>query len=156
MQEIMEDILINKKLFIIIVGCGRLGSYLANRLSKDGHSVVVIDSREAAFENLSTEFSGFRIEGDATEIAVLKEAKAEKADLLIAATREDNVNLMVSQVAQKIFHVPKVMARVFELKREGIYRALGIETFCPTSLVGDFFLESLIISQIAPHKEVAE
>lgn len=145
--------LIKKKLFVIIVGCGRLGSYLANRLSADGHSIVVIDIREEAFDFLSTEYSGFRIEGDATEIAVLKEAKAEKADLLIAATREDNVNLMVSQIAQKIFHVPQVMARVFELKREGIYRALGIETFCPTTLVGDFFLESLIVSQIAPAKE---
>jgi trk system potassium uptake protein TrkA len=145
--------LIKKKLFIIIVGSGRLGSYLANRLSSDGHSVVVIDIKERAFDALSSEYSGFRIEGDATEIAVLKEAKADKADLLIAATREDNVNLMVSQIAQKIFQIPKVMARVFELKRESVYRALGIETFCPTVLVGDFFLESLIISQITRTKE---
>ncbi|MBN2620155.1 TrkA family potassium uptake protein [candidate division WOR-3 bacterium] len=141
------------KLFIIIVGCGRLGSYLANKLSGDGHSLVVIDVREQSFDVLSTEYSGFRIAGDATEIAVLKEAKADTADLLIAATREDNVNLMVSQVAQKIFHVPKVMARVFEPKRESVYRTLGIEIFSPTSLVGDFFLESLIVSQMVPKKE---
>lgn len=147
--------LIKKKLFIIIVGCGRLGSYLANKLSSDGHSLVAIDLREQAFDALSIEYSGFRITGDATEIAVLKDAKADKADLLIAATREDNVNLMVSQVAQKIFRIPKVMARVFEPKREGVYRTLGIETFCPTSLVGDFFLESMIMSQIT-RKEKGE
>ena len=145
--------LIKNKLFIIIVGCGRLGAYLANKLSSDGHSLVVIDLRDQAFDALSIEYSGFRIAGDATEIAVLRDAKADKADFLIAATREDNVNLMVSQVAQKIFQIPKVMARVFEPKREGVYRALGIETFCPTSLVGDFFLESMIMSQVTNKEE---
>jgi trk system potassium uptake protein TrkA len=137
-----------QRLFIIIVGCGRLGSYLANRLSRDGHSVVVIDINESAFDALSAEYSGFRVEGDATEFAVLKEAKADEADLVIATTREDNVNLMIAQVARKLFRVPRVMARVFEPKREEIYRDLGIETICLTSIAGDVFLESLMKSPV--------
>lgn len=132
------------KRFVIIVGCGRLGAYLANRLSRDGHSVVVIDISESAFEYLSAEYSGFRMEGDATELAVLKGAKIDKADLVIATTREDNVNLMVAQVAQKIFKVPKVIARVLEPRQEAIYRDLGIEAICPTLIAGDAFLESLL------------
>jgi len=129
-----------QRLYIIIVGCGRLGSYLANRLSRDGHSVVVIDIDESAFDALSAEYSGFRVEGDATEFAVLEQAKTDEADLVIATTREDNINLMVAQIAKKLFHVPRVMARVFEPKREEIYRDFGIEAVCPTSISGDIFL----------------
>lgn len=132
-----------QRFFIVIVGCGRLGSYLANRLSRDGHSVVVVDINESTFDALSAEYSGFQVEGDATEFAVLKQAKTDRADLVIAASREDNINLMVAQIAKKIFHVPRVMARVFDPKREELYRALGIETICPTSIAGDVFLESL-------------
>lgn len=132
-----------QRFFIVIVGCGRLGSYLANRLSRDGHSVVVVDINESTFDALAAEYSGFQVEGDATEFAVLKQAKTDRADLVIAASREDNINLMVAQIAKKIFHVPRVMARVFDPKREELYRALGIETICPTSIAGDVFLESL-------------
>lgn len=138
--------------FIIIVGCGRLGSYLANRLSRDGHSVVVIDVNESAFDALSVEYSGFRLEGDATELAVLKSAKVDKADLVIATTREDNVNLMVTQIAKNIFRVPKVMARVFDPKQEEIYCDLNIETVCPTSLAGDVLLQSIMKSSAIKEK----
>lgn len=130
-------------LFIVIVGCGRLGSYLANHLSRNGHSIVVIDSRETAFDNLNEDFSGFRMEGDATEFSVLKESKMDRADLVIAATRGDNLNIMVAQIAQKIFHAPRVMARVFDLRREEIYRLMGIETVSPTSLAAKELLQSL-------------
>jgi len=129
------------KLFIIIVGCGRLGSYLANSLSRAGHSVVSIDVNESAFDSLSAEYSGFRVIGDATEIAVLKQAKTDKADMVIVTTQNDNVNLMVSQIAKRIFHIPKVMARVFEPKQEEIYHILDIETVCPTFVASELFLE---------------
>jgi trk system potassium uptake protein TrkA len=131
------------ELFIVIVGCGRLGSYLANRLSKAGHGVVVIDVDEGAFRNLSPEYSGFRVEGDATELAVLKEAKVGNADLVVAATRDDNINLMVAQVARSAFSVGRVLARVFDPNREEVYRSLGVETICPTALAGALFLESI-------------
>jgi trk system potassium uptake protein TrkA len=129
--------------YIVIVGCGRLGAHLANHLSRDGHSVVAIDTDERAFGNLSPEYSGFKVEGDATELAVLKHAKADQADLLIATTRDDNVNLMVAQVAKAQFGVPCVLARVFEPKREAIYRRLGVETICPTSVAAELFLKSV-------------
>jgi trk system potassium uptake protein TrkA len=131
-------------LYVIIVGCGRLGSYLANSLSRSGHSVVVIDNKESAFNNLTAGFSGFQVAGDASEFSVLKQAKIERADALLATTREDNLNIMIAQIAQKFFNVPKVMARVFDSKREKIYREFGIETISPTSIAGDLFLESLI------------
>lgn len=129
--------------YIVVVGCGRLGSLLANRLSRDGNSVVVIDRVETVLDDLSPDFSGFRINGDATHMAVLKAAKLKNADVLIATTPEDNVNLMVAQVAQKVFRVPHVLARVFDPRREEIYAQLGIDTICPTSLAAGKFLEAL-------------
>lgn len=132
-----------QNLYIIIVGCGHLGSYLANKLSYQGHSVVVVDINESAFDSLTAEFSGFKLEGDATEFAVLKEAKADKADFVISTTGEDNINLMVAQVASNFFKVPKVLARVIEPEREEIYGKFNIKTICPTLIAGDIFLKSI-------------
>jgi trk system potassium uptake protein TrkA len=127
-------------LYIVIVGCGRVGSHLANQLSHVGHSVVVIDTNEDTFNDLSPDFSGFRVAGDATQIGVLKEAKLNQADVLFATTHWDNVNLMVAQVARKLFNVPHVLARVFDPRREQVYARLGIETICPTSVAAEMFL----------------
>ena len=129
--------------YVIIVGCGRLGSLLANRLSSLGSSVVAIDRDEAAFENLSTEFSGFRVTGDAAELAVLRLARIDRAGAVLAITSFDNVNLMVAQVAQKVFGVPQVLARVNDPSREAVYREFGIETICPTTLSATAFLSAL-------------
>lgn len=129
--------------YIIIIGCGRLGSYLANGFSGSGHSVVVIDSDESTFENLTADFSGFRLEGDATKLEILKRSKLSKADCIIATTHDDNVNLMAAQIAKKIFNVPIVLARVFDPKREQVYAQLGIETICPTTVAAEFFFKAV-------------
>lgn len=144
----------NKKTkFIIIVGCGQLGSYLANALSRYGHSIVVIDNNADTFNSLSGEFSGFRFEGDATQYAVLEQAKASKADILVATTREDNINMMVAQMAQKIFNVPRVVARVVDPKREEIYRDFGVETVCPTTIAAEIFLDVMGAPTVEVQKE---
>jgi trk system potassium uptake protein TrkA len=140
-------------LYIVIVGCGRLGSQLANQLSRVGHSVVVIDKNSPTFEDLSPEFSGFRVMGDATQIAVLREAKLKSADVFFATTHEDNVNLMVAQVAKKIFNVPHVLARVFDPRREKIFDQLGIETICPTSVAAEMFLMAVASGMAGQEKE---
>lgn len=126
-----------KLLYIVIVGCGRLGSLLANKLSKEGHSVVGIDIDESAFANLSEDFSGFTVPGDAVRAGVLKQAKVDKADIVIATTKDDNINLMIAQVAKKIYGVSRVIARVYDPSREGIYGEFEVETFSPTVLGAD-------------------
>jgi trk system potassium uptake protein TrkA len=129
--------------YVVIVGCGRVGSLLANSLSRDGHLVVVIDRKESTFERLSPDFSGFRIEGDATQLSVLREARLSGAATCIVTTHEDNVNLMVAQVAQKVFSVPNVLARVFDPRREQVYSRLGVRTICPTTAAIEMFLQAL-------------
>ncbi|MGF1479705.1 MAG: potassium channel family protein [Cyanophyceae cyanobacterium] len=129
--------------YMVVVGCGRLGSLLASRLSGQGNSVVAIDCQEASFNNLTSEFSGFQIVADAAELEVLRMAKADKADCLLAVTNKDNINLMVAQVAKTVFKVPVVLARVFDPAREKIYREFGIATISPTNLSADAFMANL-------------
>lgn len=129
--------------YIIIVGCGRLGSILANRLSKEGHSVVVIDRDANAFRKLSADFSGYQIHSNTVEIAALREAQIEKADCLLATTDRDNVNMMVAQIARTIFHVPVVLARVYEPAHEFIYHELDVKIISPTHLAATAFLDVL-------------
>jgi trk system potassium uptake protein len=136
----------SKVLYVVIIGCGRLGSYLADQMSAQGHSVVVIDQDENAFSALTTDFGGFRIEGNATEFDVLKQAKLEKADIVITTTRDDNLNIMVAQIAKKLFQTPRVIARLYDQKREGIFRNMGIDVLCPTVVSGVLIMKLLNLS----------
>jgi len=126
---------VNKDQYIIIVGCGRLGGYLANELSESSsNSVVVIDKNADAFERLNVSFSGFTIEADALETDVLINAKINKADVVVTTTNHDNVNIMVAQIAKSIFGVGHVIARLTDPSKEKVYEELNIETISPTAL----------------------
>jgi trk system potassium uptake protein TrkA len=127
----------------VIVGCGRYGSLVANRLSSLGHSVMVIDRCETAFKALSAEFSGFTITGDASELSVLRTAKMDAADCVLSMCNEDTLNLMVTQIAKSIFGVPKVIARVYEPSYEPILRGFDIEIVSPIQLALERIIQAL-------------
>lgn len=131
---------------VVVVGCGRLGALLAGRLSARGAEVVVVDTAPDTFEALGPEFSGFRVVGDATELAVLREARVAAADAVIVATRDDNTNMMVAQVAKQVLGVRTALARVFDPARESIYHSLDIETVCPTTLAAGVVVDRLSAS----------
>lgn len=132
-----------KEQYIIIIGCGTLGSTLANRLSSAGHSLVVIDQKESSFKNLGDEYSGFIINGDANEFFVISQAKVDKADVVLAMTDDDNLNIMLAQICMKLYNVPRVVARVNNPGSSGIFNKLGIETICPALLGCDVLEKSL-------------
>jgi trk/ktr system potassium uptake protein len=133
-----------RNLYTIVIGCGRLGSFLANGLSNEGHSVVVIDIDSNAFNMLTADrFSGFRVEGDATELGVLKQAKIDKADVVIGATHDENVNIMVAQIARNTFNVPKVLVRILDPNKESFCRRIGIKCVCTTSIAAEKMIGSL-------------
>ncbi len=131
------------ELFVVVVGAGRLGSRLADALSRRGDAVVVIDRDPQRLAALPASFGGFRVEGDASHLAVLRQAGLEKADVVIATTHADNANLMVAQVARRVFGVPHVVARVYDPSREAVYARLGIETICPTTVAAELFLDTV-------------
>ena len=120
--------------YTIIVGCGRLGASLASRFSEDGGNVLVIDEDKNSFRKLSPNYGGMAIQGDATEISVLKRAEIKNATSVIAVTNHDNTNVMVAQLAKELFHIDNVIARLYDPDRECVYRELEIDTICPVVL----------------------
>jgi trk system potassium uptake protein TrkA len=120
---------------VMIIGCGRVGSRLANRLDEGGHQVVVLDRNQQAFRRLSEKFSGERIVGNGLMEEYLRPTLQEEADILFAMTDEDNVNLMIAQRVKRNFQVARVIAIVHDSVLAGLYKELGVETVCPTDLV---------------------
>lgn len=127
---------------IIILGCGRVGARLAVLLEAEGHHVAIIDRDRNAFSRLEN-FKGTRILGNGIDVDLLKKAGIEKAHAFAAVTNGDNTNLMSAQIAQKIFLVPKVVCRVYDPKRAGIYYDLGLQTVCSTT-VGARMMRNLL------------
>ena len=124
-------------MYCIIAGCMKIGATLAQMLSQENHDVVIIDSDPKNFEILGTGFNGVTITGMPIDEDVLRSAGIEQADALAAVTRDDNMNVMVAQVAQNLFHVPNVIARLYSPERALVFRKLGMTTICPTSLAVD-------------------
>ncbi len=116
---------------------------MANRLSALGHSIVIIDRNDDAFKGLDAGFSGFKITGDANEFFILKQAKVEKSDVVLAVTDDDNLNIMLAQMCQNIFGIKNVIARITNPGRQSIYDDLGICTICPEHLAANRFMEIL-------------
>jgi trk system potassium uptake protein len=118
----------------VIVGCGRVGSTLAKLLVADKHEVIVVDENPAAFKRLGNRFGGQVEVGTGIDYDVLKRAGADRADGFVAVTDGDNRNVMAALIAQRMFRIPKIVARIYDPPRGQMYRDLGIETFSPTTL----------------------
>lgn len=120
--------------YTIIIGCGRLGANLANTLSDNGEDVLIIDKNKEAFRKLSPAFGGLTLNGDATDLDILLEAQISNATTVIAVTNNDNANILVAQIAREIFHIERVIARLYDPEREYVYHEFGIDTICPAVL----------------------
>ncbi len=121
-------------MYVIIAGCRKVGASLAMDLAQDNHDVVVIDADPKRLSALGTGFNGVTIVGLPIDEDVLRSAGVEQADALAAVTDDDNMNIMVSQVAREIFRVPTVITRLYDPLRETIMSDMGLNTVCPTTL----------------------
>lgn len=121
---------------IVIIGCGRVGAFLAGLLDEGGHGVTVVDLEKASFEHLPQSYKGNTLLGNGTDMDVLRQAGIESAEAFIALTQGDNRNLMAAQVAKEIFGVRRVIAKVNDPIRANLYRSQGITTFSRTSILG--------------------
>jgi trk system potassium uptake protein TrkA len=130
----------------LIVGCGRVGSTLAKLLDADNNEVIVVDENPSAFKRLGQKFKGHVVVGTGIDYDVLKRAGAQSADGFIAVTNGDNRNVMAALIAQRMFGIKKVVARIYDPTRGMMYRDLGIETVCPTTvgakMIRDMLLEA--------------
>jgi trk system potassium uptake protein len=126
-------------MFILIVGAGRVGSAVAKRALEAGNDVSVLDSDPLSHERLDKDQSttwedagGLFTVGAALETAGLEAAGIEQADVFMAATRGDNTNLVIAQLARRRYDVPRVVVRVADPARAAWYSEQGLLTICPT------------------------
>jgi trk system potassium uptake protein TrkA len=122
---------------IVIVGCGRVGSTLAENLDADGHEVIIFDVKTAAFDRLPETFKGAAVRGDGTDEEVLRRNGAGDADIFLSLTEGDNRNIMSAQVAMENLAIPQVIAKINDPVRAAAYAELGVVTLCRTNLMVD-------------------
>lgn len=133
---------------IIIVGCGRVGAMAAGILSRDGHSVTVIDRNEKAFKRLPKSFTGTKILGLGFDRETLEKSGISRADAFVAVTNGDNSNIVSARIAKDIYRVPIIITRIYDPLRAEIYSRLGVITFSTTVWGADKIVDLLTSSQL--------
>jgi trk system potassium uptake protein TrkA len=132
-------------MFVIVVGCGRVGSELAFGLFQAGHQVAVIDEVGTSFENLHPDYRGRTIEGEVLSEEVLKRSGIETADGLAAVTNSDSVNAVVGHVAKTVYNVPNVVVRNYNPRWLPMHHAFGLQVVSSTGW-GAQRIEELLVN----------
>lgn len=124
----------------LIIGCGRFGSYIANKYHSQGKNVVVIDRHAENFTRLNDNFMGYKCTGDATDLSFLKNAYIESAQEIIIVTGNDNTNLLLAYIARRIFDVPNIFIRLEDPSYEILLKGLKAKAIYPLELSNDEFI----------------
>ncbi len=131
-------------MYIIVVGAGDVGYYLAKELLTQGHEVLLIERDPAKLERIEDELGSIGMKGDGCEAATIEEAGAERANLFVAVTDGDEDNLVACQVAKHRFNVPRTIARIGNPKNENLFKELGIDvTVSTTNLILDYIAKEM-------------
>ncbi|MDQ1356577.1 MAG: trk/ktr system potassium uptake protein [Acidimicrobiaceae bacterium] len=136
---------------VIVVGCGRVGSELAVRLQRDGHSVAVLDKNARAFRRLPEEWPGLTVVGFGFDRDDLAAAGVDRAGALAAVTSGDNSNILTARIARETFQIPNVVARIYDPRRALIYQRLGIPTVATVTWTTD-----QVVRRLFPDKSINE
>jgi trk system potassium uptake protein TrkA len=128
---------------VVIMGCGRVGSTLAETLDRQGDTVAVIDQESAAFRRLPSSFGGRTVTGVGFDREVLGEAGIEQAHAFAAVSSGDNSNILAARVARETFGVENVVARIYDPKRAEVYQRLGIATVATVRWTADQMMRRL-------------
>jgi trk system potassium uptake protein TrkA len=141
-------------MFVLIVGCGRVGSAIANSMLAEGNEVSVVDEDPEAIalldrgQAVSWEERGGRFTvGTALELDALLAAGIEEANAFVASTDGDNTNLVIAQIAKRRFEIERVVVRVLDPARARWYAEQGLQTVCPTQTAIEL-LEAAVRGQI--------
>jgi trk system potassium uptake protein TrkA len=136
----------------IIVGCGRVGVLLTQELAKAGHDVTVIDKNPRAFDRMPPGFEARTVVGLGFDREVLEEAGIKEADAFLAVSSGDNSNILSARVAKEHYHVPKVIARIYDPMRADIYERLNIPTVSTTR----WGVKQMMMMLTHPREEIKE
>jgi trk system potassium uptake protein len=117
----------------LVIGCGRVGSAVAQQLQGSGWDVTILDEDEDALGRLGESWTGGFVVGHGMDLQLLREAGIEETDAVVVTTDGDNTNIVIAQAAQKHFQVPTVVVRVLDPARAQFYATRGLRIVCPTS-----------------------
>ncbi|MBA3489451.1 MAG: TrkA family potassium uptake protein [Longispora sp.] len=131
-------------MYVVIMGCGRVGSTLAHRLEARGHEVAIIDQNSEAFRRLGADFEGRTVTGVGFDREVLLKAGIDRADAFAAVSSGDNSNIISARVARETFGVQRVVARIYDSKRAEVFERLGIPTVATVRWTADRMLRHLV------------
>lgn len=115
-------------MYVVIVGCGQTGSRLAESLSNDKNNIVVVDSEPHAFDVLGDRFNGSTICGHAMDTVVLERAGIKSADRVYVLTGDEDLNIVVGQIAKKVYAVPSVVIQVSSFYKDYLFSRKGLYT----------------------------
>lgn len=137
-------------MYVVVNGGGKVASYLARTLLERDHTVALIEKREEVVDKLSSELPGnpLIIQGDGCDAAYQEDAGVGRADVFVAATGDDDDNLVSCQLAKVAFGVPRAVSRVNNPKNERIFNALGIEAISSTTIISRMIEEETTIGDI--------
>lgn len=137
-------------MYIVVNGGGKVASYLARTLLEAGHDVALIEKRADIAEKLSAELPrrALIILGDGCDASYQDDAGVARADVFVAATGDDDDNLVACQLARVAFGVPRAVSRVNNPKNEHIFQALGIEAISSTTIISRMIMEEATVGDI--------
>ena len=115
-------------MYILVIGCTEVGYHLAKALLASSHEVVVVEKDRPKFQMLTEELGDVAFHGDGTDYKTLQLAGASRADVLVAATDRDEINLVACQVAKHVFQTPNTIALIKDPKNEPVFHVLGVDT----------------------------
>ncbi len=127
---------------VLILGAGKLGRELAASLLKREDQVILLEKNKELLQ-LAAHIDCTKISGDMTDKEVLRSAQIETADVVCAVADSDNINIMATWVATKIFNVPRVLTRLYNPQKKSVFKALGMETISSTDFTVEAFLHAL-------------
>ena len=128
---------------VVVVGCGKFGVRVSEYLSRQNHDVTVVDSDRETFHSLSEEFTGQKVCGVGYDKDVMNEAGIAMADVVISCASSDSLNAVIASIAKNIYHVPTVIARMYDPTRARMFESMGIYTVSITRLGVDNIMEYL-------------
>jgi trk system potassium uptake protein TrkA len=137
-------------MYVVIVGGGKVGEYLASVLLKSGNEVVVIEKDRRTADRLSIVLEGryMVIQGDGCDSRFQEDAGIRRAEVFVAATGQDDSNLVACEIAQRVFDVPRCIARVNSPQNMRIFRAVGIESVSSTVLIANLIEEEALLGSM--------
>ncbi len=138
-------------MYIVIVGGGKIGEYLATVLLQSDNDVAIIEESRATADRLSVTLPGrvLIIHGDGCDSKYQEDAGIRKADVFVASTGQDDDNLVSCEIAQRVFNVPRCIARVNSPKNQRIFREVGIESVSSTTLIANLIEEEALLGSVS-------